>query len=161
MSFEAKSPISEGNISSEGKPVSVTREEFLKRIAKDLSISRIYYPGSGYDIQLEQPFGKERVFPLDRNRQTGMRNFVQGRMEYSPFLGEVFDAVFLQDVGADEEELTDVLRTLRPNGIVIHSYSDCCDEDFPLLEEHPQLMLLETSYYHEELRVFRKQEIPA
>ena len=151
----------EGNISSDGRPLHVGREEFLRRIGEDFAISRIYYPGSGFDDQLEEPLGKKKVFPLDQLRYIGMPNFVQGLMEHSPFLNEVFDAVFLHDIGANKEELTDILRTLRPNGIVIHSFSDCCDFDLPLLEEHPQLVLLEGPYYNEDFRVFRKQETAA
>lgn len=139
----------------------VSRKEFLERVKVDFAISRIYYPGAEYDQQLEEPFGEETVFPLDQYREdihSSVRNFVQGDMKHSPFLNEVFDAVFLHDIGANKEELTDILRTLRPNGIVIHSYSDCCDEDLYLLEEHPQLMLLKGPYYNEIFRVFRKGE---
>ncbi len=159
MLFEAKGSNVDENMFSKGEPKHVTHREFLRRIARELSIARIYYPGSCHDRQLEKPFGK-KVVTLDKDMETGMPNFVQGRMENSPFLSEVFDAVFLQDVGANEGELTDVLRTLRPNGIVIHSYSDCCDEDLPLLEDHPQLMFLEFPYYHEDLSIFRKLEAP-
>lgn len=167
MSVEAQSHGRQADMSPDGEPVHVEREEFLRRIRKDFAISRIYYPGVGLDGQLKKPFGKQRVFPMDKDRGNSIRlqrpvhHFVQGRMEKSPYLDNAFDAVFIQDIHAYEEELEGILRTLRPNGIVIFSLDDCDggDEDnLASLENHPQLVLVERPYYNETYRIFRKQE---
>lgn len=148
----------------------VSRKEFLERVKVDFSISRIYYPGVGEDLQLDEVFEGERIFYLDNFGedydfryfyQPLIHHFVEADMAKAPFLDAVFDAVFIQDIHANDQELSGILRTLRFSGVVIFSLDDCVGsdkKDLTRLETHPQLEALDPPYHNSIFRLFRKLE---
>lgn len=153
-----------------GRSDNVSRQEFLKRAKVDFNVSRIYYPGVGEDLQLEKAFNRSEIFYLDLEDEEyefecvydqKTNYFIRANMAEAPFQDNVFDAVFIQDIHANEGELKDILRTLRPNGLVIFSLDDCVEgdmNDLMRLQHHPELENLELPYHNHIFKAFRKRE---
>lgn len=122
-------PSSIGNLDS---------EQFLNSIIQLYGIKRIYYPGCLYDvISLEGPFEKEQIIYIDYDpeiassprSQWGGRNLIIADAAQPPFQEGCFDAVFIQDIHAFEDEFNGIVDVLKPGGILIFS-TDGCEGDW-------------------------------
>jgi len=90
--------------------------------------------------------------------------FVRGDMEDSPFMDGAFDSLYIQDIHASNSNLTDIIRTVKPNGIVIFSKDDCVGgdlDDLNKLRKHPQLNEVRLPYQSGMFDVFQKREAHA
>ncbi len=108
------------------------KRAYLSRLRQLFPISRIYYPGCGNDVILEGPFKPEEIVYLDEDGEDIPKkwrrppyNFVLGDYGRHRFEDNFFDAIFYQDNHANREETRTIRRTLRPEGIIIHSSFDC------------------------------------
>jgi len=147
----------------------VERYEFLRNLRKGFGISSIYYPGVGYDAsQLYKAFLPNEIIYLDSSINPLQGKILKGRsvqagMGHAPFRDRVFDAVFIQDIHAQDSEIEEMLRTLTPDGLVIFSLDDCRGgdgNDFARLNRHPQLTRIDLSYHNPTYRVFKRHEPP-
>lgn len=104
---------------------------FLRQLRQLFPISLIYYPGCGDDGIPEGVFKPEEIVYLDDGTDIPVKyrehpyKFILGDYGKSPFRDHVFDALFYQDNHADVNETMEMLGTIRPGGIVIHSNDDC------------------------------------
>ncbi|MBI3037311.1 hypothetical protein HYY73_06220 [Candidatus Woesearchaeota archaeon] len=161
---------------------------FLNLLRQQFNITRIYYPGAGTDDTLESAFAQQEITYLDKmvldiilegvklrlnfeddgftsffefiRKFAKGRNYVLGDFGKSPFADGTFGAVFYKDIHATEEELAEILRTLRTGGVVIHG-KDICEgeEGRKMLEAAAMLGMLREvrlPYTHPDLTVFQK-----
>jgi hypothetical protein len=104
-------------------------KRFLRKVKEYFQISLIYYPGAWWvDRTLESAFKPEEIVYLDIRYGSLPKafqglgfNYISADYGKSPFKDNVFDALFFQNPRASEDEAIEMLRTLRPGGIVIHS----------------------------------------
>jgi hypothetical protein len=135
-------------------------EEFLRQVRKILPApAKIYYPACGDDDILEGVFQRGEIFYLDERpslRRPGSL-FVRGDYSQPPFLDSVFDAILYRDNHSSMDEFRIMLRSLKPQGLVIRDVFTCQDEIEPEeMEEMPELRKLDAPYEHYNFRVFRK-----
>ena len=119
-------------MSTEVVPEKVDNSDFLERVHQQFPVRWVFYPGCGEDITLTAAFPKNKIVYLDKDKWatsiSDKGNLVLGNYEKAPFKDQAFDVVFIQDTDiATAEELSDILRTLRPDGIVIHSSLGDCE----------------------------------
>ncbi len=115
------------------KPEPVTDYLFFKKLRELYPIKTVYYPGCGSDKKLEDYFAKEeivyldngyrRMFILDAQQEIERGIKTAGRVsaDYgrAPFKDEVFDALYFNDNHADSKEFEEMLRLVKPGGLVI------------------------------------------
>lgn len=111
----------------------VPRYLFLKKLRETYPIGLIYYPGSGSNTSLEENFSRSEIICLDSDRNELYKRDSMSRIQKgnepakrvtasygnSPFKDEVFDAIFFEDNHAEPEDFEEMLRTLKPGGLVI------------------------------------------
>lgn len=149
-------------------PVPISQEFFLKIVKEKFRISRVYYPGSAMDERLEGVFDREKIVYLDYEVD-GMekftpppfmrpRNVVYGNYLRAPFPDGVFDAIFFRDNHASEEDFAEMLRTLRPGGIVIMSWTCIGSMTHEKAAKYPGLNKIELPYKDgaDEIEIFQK-----
>ena len=144
----------------------VNKKVFLNGLRKIFPISHIYYPGCGEDDVLETAFTSKEIVYLDNDyiychliHRGG--SFVLANVASSPFRTDSFDAVFIQDVHPTKVDLQEILRTLRPQRLVIFSLDDCenelrQEEDVELMETTPNLTGVILPFINNFYRVFQK-----
>lgn len=139
------------------------RKSFLVQLRRQFPISLIYYPGCGYDRILESAFEQKEIAYLDWNYEKGDNrfNFVLGNYGRSPFRDHVFDALFYQDIHTDRYMTMEILRTLRPGGIVISSIYSGHPVDFSTerLREMQGLTRVHLPFPNKYYTVFQKSPI--
>lgn len=106
----------------------VNQDQFWTKLQQLILISRGLYPGCGNDNTLTSSFGPSVIVYLDKARgylveRQGQR--VNASFARLPFRSDVFDVIFLQDAHAEVDEVTEIISTLRPGGLLIYSTNDC------------------------------------
>lgn len=138
---------------------------FLGELRQLFQISLIYYPGCWDDKVLEGPFKIDEIVYLDNDTDVSDEkanpcNLILGDYGKSPFRDNAFDAIFYQDNHANKKETIEMLRTVRPNGIVIYSHNDCGSTDCINPKTFGRLRGLEKvvdlPFYNISYTVFRK-----
>ncbi len=137
---------------------------FLRRVKRSFAISRIYYPGVGSNESLEDSsvYIPSEILYLD-NLEDGWtppnHSFVKGDVLYSPVRTSVMDAVFIQDTHPDKKALSEILRVLKPEGIIIFSLDDCVggdQDDLKMLQKSKELTQLQLPYRTKLYRIVQK-----
>lgn len=100
------------------------RADFLKEVRNYIDINNIYYPGCDWDRSLEKAFKPDEIFYLD-TKPPNYKNAVLADMGNAPFPDHTFDAAFMQDVHASQAQYDDIVRVIKPYGILIFSTDDC------------------------------------
>ncbi len=143
----------------------VSPTTFLIRVKRRFAISRIYYPGVGSDERLEHSsvYIPSEILYLDTLKD-GLtppdHSFIKGDMFYSPVKTDVMDAVFIQDTHPNKEALAEILRVLKPEGIIIFSLDDCVGgnkNDLKMLQRSKELTQPQLPYRTSLYRVFQKR----
>lgn len=108
------------------KQTRAAHAEFLNMARQQFNIGSIYYPGSSFDDILEDAFPTRSITYLDlRHKYEGGRDYIRGNFERSPFRDESFDAAFYQDIHANQEQMAEIIRTVKKGGVIIHSRDIC------------------------------------
>ena len=163
MSHETRSFFSNLFKSPDRSPKRVDpRTSFLLTLKKQFGIQRIYYPGFGQDYCLEKAFEPKEIFYVDRDEGLKPRHhFLRADLNKSPFIGDAFDAVFVQDIHMVQRNIDALLRVLRPNGVLIFSNDDCGDYDEDeirsrQLKQNPLLKKIKLPYSYSWFDIFQK-----
>lgn len=120
----------------------VSDAKFLKKLRYTFPDARILYPASGGDCNLERFFDRKNIYYLDLEMQPVMRSrglfgrkpprhFVQANYRNLPFPNNTFDILFYQDNHAPLPAFREMLRTLKPNGLVIYNTRICHSDMTP------------------------------
>lgn len=137
----------------------VGRQTFFRKLRELFQIARIYYPACGYnDSVLEDTFKLEEIVYLDNdaNDPDKVTNVI-GDYRKAPFRDNAFDAVFFQDNHATIDGAKEILRTLKPGGIVIYSLDTCgVDMSIRNLADLPGLREVKLPFFHEFFGVRQK-----
>ncbi len=137
-------------------------EVFLRRLKKQFKISHIFYPGAGTDKVLEGPFTLKEIFYLDKYKPIPATRFerkghyILARYSHSPIRHGVFDALFYEDNHSNLEETVEMIRTVRPGGLVIHSSPICEELDALAMERLPGISRVRLPYSNEHYTIFQK-----
>ena len=112
----------------------LSNKDFLKILKEQFKISRVFYPGADSDTVLEGPFNLNEIFYLDEDKPSsaarfkGEGHYILAKYSRFPIRPSVFDALFYQDNHSTLEETLEMVRTVRPGGLIIHSNDTCGDE---------------------------------
>lgn len=98
--------------------------DFFTALLPKQPVSDIYYPGVGLDFTLDQFFAKPNRYYLDK--QPMRPDVVRGDFRDTPdILDGTFSGVFLQDTHANRMGVSEILRTVKKDGLVIVSLWSC------------------------------------
>jgi hypothetical protein len=137
---------------------------FLRSLKDTYGIEKIYYPGAGEDDFLASIFSKDQVWAVDTDAEVEEEirdkyQFIHGKMIEVVFQPDFFDAVYIQDIHASDDELDTILRTVKDEGIVIFSLNDCMSgdqADLDRLKNRPELQPLLLMQQHNQFVLFKK-----
>lgn len=140
-------------------PKEQAAENFFQDLiqAGKFPISSIYYPGNGHDFTLDKFFKRHQVTYLSKEPQGDHVRY--GDFRNSPeLLDGIFDAAYIRHLHQRRRDFGEILRTVRPSGLVIYSLDTCITEPkdsmkpqdvrgYPLLQavrvttnEHPSIL---------------------
>jgi SAM-dependent methyltransferase len=136
---------------------------FLAALRELFDIKKIWYPGWGEDRRLEKIFDpKELVYSDEASflRKPEKIEFKVGRHNRVDLPDQSVDAIFFRDNHAEIGDLMNMLRILKPGGVIIKGYH-CGSGNLtrPVLNGHPRLTLVDLPFSarNEVYSVFQKQ----
>lgn len=114
--------------------------EFLRDLLSQVAISSIYEPGCGNHLILNEFFKLHQITRLDNKERRP--DIILGDFRNTPqFPDGIFDAAFLKDIHPDRIAISEIVRTIRPSGLLIYSAEVCHTEP-------PSTVLPDQAGYH-------------
>lgn len=106
--------------------------EFFERLAILKPGMTVYNPGCG-DVSIDDFLPDATIINLDiedpyyERKLTDLKSThkIKGDYNRSPFRNNTFDMVFFGDLHADDEAISEIVRTLKPGGWLILDTLDC------------------------------------